>query len=99
MLRKRLLFLSLAAVGLVGCNQRSASPTLPKEGSISAGEIGSPLPDFSVKDLQGREISSALTDQSEEVTSNGGDEPWQRPERNWHHPRSSKRSGPLYRVA
>ena len=59
MLRKRLLFLSLAAVGLVGCNQHSASPAQPKEVVIAAGEIGSRLPDFSVKDLQGREISSA----------------------------------------
>jgi thiol-disulfide isomerase/thioredoxin len=59
MQRKRLLVLSLAAVGFVGCNQHSASPPQPKEAVIEAGEIGSRLPDFSVKDLQGREISSA----------------------------------------
>src|SRR5436309_9651638 len=60
MLRKRLLALSLAATGLAGCNQHSASPPQPKEEAIiAAGEIGSRLPDFSVKDLQGREISSA----------------------------------------
>jgi thiol-disulfide isomerase/thioredoxin len=59
MLRKRLLFLSLAAVGLVGCNRHSASPVQPKEDVIAAGEIGSRLPDFSVTDLQGRKISSA----------------------------------------
>src|ERR1700745_3639381 len=59
MLRKRLLLLSLAAVGLVGCNQHSASPPQPKADLIAAGQIGSPLPDFSVKDLQGRDISSA----------------------------------------
>jgi thiol-disulfide isomerase/thioredoxin len=53
-----LLVLSLAAVGLVGCNQRSASPPQPKIEVIAAGEIGSRLPDFSVKDLQGREIST-----------------------------------------
>src|ERR1700722_160255 len=53
MLRKRLLFLSLAAVGLVGCNQHLASPPQPNESVIAAGEIGSRLPDFSVKDLQG----------------------------------------------
>lgn len=58
MLRKRLLFLSLATVGLVGCNQHSASPPPPKETVIAAGEIGSRLPEFSVKDLQGRKISS-----------------------------------------
>jgi thiol-disulfide isomerase/thioredoxin len=58
--RKRLLILSLAAVGLVGCNQHSARPPQPKkETVIAAGEIGSRLPDFSVKDLQGREVSSA----------------------------------------
>jgi thiol-disulfide isomerase/thioredoxin len=59
MLRKRLLVLSLAAVGLVGCNQHSASPAQPKEVVIAPGEIGSRLPEFSVKDLQGRGISSA----------------------------------------
>jgi thiol-disulfide isomerase/thioredoxin len=58
MLRPCLLFLSLAAVGLVGCNQHSASPTQPKEPLFAAGEIGSRLPDFSVKDFQGREVSS-----------------------------------------
>ena len=59
MLRKRLLFLCLAAAGLAGCNQHSASPPQPKEAEIAAGEIGPRLPDFSVTDLQGREISSA----------------------------------------
>jgi len=58
MLRPCLLFLSLAAVGLVGCNQHSASPVQPKEPLFAAGEIGSGLPDFSVKDFQGREVSS-----------------------------------------
>src|SRR5450432_3031460 len=59
MLRKPVLVLSLAAGGLVGCNQHSASPSRPKENVIAAGEIGSRLPDFSVKDLQGREVTSA----------------------------------------
>ena len=59
MLRKWLLFVNLAAVGLVGCNQRSASLPPPKQKIVAAGEIGSQLPDFSAKDLQGREISSA----------------------------------------
>jgi thiol-disulfide isomerase/thioredoxin len=59
MLRKRLLFLSFVAAGIAGCNQRSATPPRPKEAVIAAGEIGSRLPDFSVKDLQGREVSSA----------------------------------------
>jgi thiol-disulfide isomerase/thioredoxin len=56
---KPLLFLILAMVGLAGCNQNPASPAPPKETVIAAGEIGSRLPDFSVKDLQGRELSSA----------------------------------------
>ena len=59
MLRTGSLFLCLAMVGLVGCNQHPASPSQPKKNVIAAGEIGSRLPDFSVKDLQGREISSA----------------------------------------
>jgi thiol-disulfide isomerase/thioredoxin len=59
MFRKSVLFLVLAALGLAGCNQHSVSPPQRKEKVIAAGEIGSRLPDFSVKDLQGREISSA----------------------------------------
>jgi thiol-disulfide isomerase/thioredoxin len=59
MLRQSLLFLSLSAVGLVGCDQHPAGPTQPKEPTIAAGEIGSRLPDFSLKDLQGRPLSSA----------------------------------------
>jgi thiol-disulfide isomerase/thioredoxin len=59
MLRPRLLFLILTAVGLVGCNQHSASPLQPKDPVIAAGGVGSRLPDFSVKDLQGHSLSSA----------------------------------------
>jgi thiol-disulfide isomerase/thioredoxin len=59
MLRRRLLSLSLAAVGLAGCTQHSASAPQSQQVSIAAGEIGSRLPEFSVKDLAGREISSA----------------------------------------
>jgi thiol-disulfide isomerase/thioredoxin len=55
---KYLLFLSLAAIGLAGCSQRLGGPSQPKELVNAAGEIGSRLPDFSVKDLKGREISS-----------------------------------------
>jgi thiol-disulfide isomerase/thioredoxin len=57
--RKSLLVLSLAALGLAGCNQHAASRALSKEEVIAAGEIGSRLPDFSVRDLQEREVSSA----------------------------------------
>jgi len=58
MLKKSLLFLSLAAVGLVACNQHSASPPQPKETVVAAGEIGSRLPDFSLQDLLGHQVSS-----------------------------------------
>ena len=54
MLRK-CLRLGLLLVGLVGCH--SASPPQPTK-HVAAGEIGSILPDFSVKDLQGRPLSS-----------------------------------------
>lgn len=50
--------LSLALVGLAGCTQHAADPAQPKEVTVKPGEIGSQLPEFSVKDLQGREISS-----------------------------------------
>jgi thiol-disulfide isomerase/thioredoxin len=59
MLKQCLFFLSLAGHGLTGCNPRQASSPQPTQAVIAAGEIGSHLPDFSVKDLQGREISSA----------------------------------------
>jgi thiol-disulfide isomerase/thioredoxin len=58
MLRHGLFFLCLGAFGLVGCSQHSASPLSPKEAFIAAGEIGSRLPEFSVKDLEGRPVSS-----------------------------------------
>jgi thiol-disulfide isomerase/thioredoxin len=59
MLRKPLLFLSFVAVGLVGCNQHPTSRPQPQQDVFAAGEIGSPLPEFSVKDLRGREVSSS----------------------------------------
>jgi thiol-disulfide isomerase/thioredoxin len=53
---KKRLLLYIALVGLVGCH--SASPPQPTK-HVAAGEIGSSLPDFSVKDLQGSPLSSA----------------------------------------
>jgi thiol-disulfide isomerase/thioredoxin len=53
------LFLVLAAVVFAGCHQHSASTTEPAKPAIPAGEIGSRLPDFSVKTLQGGELSSS----------------------------------------
>jgi len=58
MLKRCLFFLSLAGLGLAGCDQHPASSP-PEPAVIAAGEIGSHLAEFSVKDLQGREISSA----------------------------------------
>jgi len=47
--------------GLVGCTAPSspATPAAPKEMVIAPGQIGSRLPEFAVKDLRGRQISSA----------------------------------------
>jgi cytochrome c biogenesis protein CcmG/thiol:disulfide interchange protein DsbE len=59
MLRQSLLFLSLVGIGLSGCNQHPARGPQPKEVVSAAGEIGSRLPEFFVKDLRGRDISSA----------------------------------------
>src|SRR5215472_13890174 len=62
---QRLLILGLVGIGLAGCQQHSATlapqqPAQQQTNSIAPGEVGSPLPEFSVKDLQGgREISSA----------------------------------------
>jgi peroxiredoxin len=58
MLRRYVLCLGLGVFGLAGCNQHSASPSTPVQASIAAGEVGSRLPEFSVKDLQGRQVSS-----------------------------------------
>ena len=55
---RQFLVLGLCMVGLVGCNQHSASSPRPSK-HVDAGEIGSSLPDFSVKDLQGHPLSSA----------------------------------------
>ena len=57
--KKHLLFVGLVAVGLAGCNQHAALPPDRKQSSVAAGKIGSHLPDFSVRDLQGRTLSSA----------------------------------------
>jgi thiol-disulfide isomerase/thioredoxin len=50
--------LALTGLGLAGCDQHPARPPEPKQAPFAAGEIGSQLPEFSVKDLRGREISS-----------------------------------------
>jgi thiol-disulfide isomerase/thioredoxin len=59
MLRQCLFYASLAAFGFVGCKQHPACLAQSKETVIPTGELGSRLPDFSLKDLQGREVTSA----------------------------------------
>lgn len=56
---KRCLFVVLLVGGLAGCGQHPASAAPPKKPVIAAGEIGSMLPEFSVRDLRGRPLSSA----------------------------------------
>jgi len=51
------LVLSVVVLGLAGCDPHPAG-TPPKEHVIAAGQIGSRLPEFSLKDLQGHKISS-----------------------------------------
>lgn len=58
MRRRCILLLSLAAVALVGCGQHATGSAEPKAVAIKPGEIGSQLPEFSVKDLRGNGISS-----------------------------------------
>ena len=57
--RNQLLSLIVAAVGLAGCSQHPATLPQPQTPVVAAGEIGSRLPDFSLKDLQGKDLSSA----------------------------------------
>ena len=49
--------IALVGTGLAGCSQHPVSPVETKA-AVKAGEIGSSLPDFSMKDLKGREVSS-----------------------------------------
>ena len=57
-MRKRLLCVSVVVLTLAGCKQHPEKLVQPKSDSTVQGQIGSALPDFSVKDLNGREISS-----------------------------------------
>lgn len=54
-----LFFLCIAFAGLLGSTERSASPAHTKGPVVAPGQIGSRLPDFTVKDLLGHEIYSA----------------------------------------
>ena len=59
MLKQCLFIFCVVGVGLAGGNQHPASSPQHHQAVIAAGEIGSHLPEFSMKDLRGREISSA----------------------------------------
>ncbi len=59
MLRPYLVALSLAIVGLAGCDPHPARPLATQEAAIAPGEIGSHLPDFNLQDLQGHALSAA----------------------------------------
>src|SRR6267378_4897102 len=58
-LKKYLFVLSIAGITSAGCKQPAAGSGRPAEATVAAGEIGSHLPVFVVKDLQGRKLSSA----------------------------------------
>src|SRR2546423_14480477 len=57
--KQSFLLLNLVLLGLAGLAQRAASPTPPQALQTAPGEIGSQLPEFLVRDLHGRRISSA----------------------------------------
>jgi thiol-disulfide isomerase/thioredoxin len=58
-LKKYLCVLGFAVFGVVGCKGRSAGSSQVVAASVAAGEIGSHLPVFELKDLHGQELSSA----------------------------------------
>jgi thiol-disulfide isomerase/thioredoxin len=57
MKKKDLLLLLAIVTGLAGCSRTPASPTHAQP-EVRAGELGSRLPDFAVKDFQGNDVSS-----------------------------------------
>lgn len=59
MARSLVLLLTFAFAGFAASTQPSASQPPPTPPQVAEGEIGPSLPDFKVKDLRGREISSA----------------------------------------
>jgi thiol-disulfide isomerase/thioredoxin len=60
-MRGKLLLVALVATSVAGAGwkPRPAALPNPQRAEIAVGEIGSRLPDFSLKDLRGKELSSA----------------------------------------
>ena len=58
MLKRWLFSLCLGVLALAACGQHSASSSPSVQAAIAAGEIGSRLPNFSLKDLHGLEVTS-----------------------------------------
>lgn len=58
-MKRTLLLITLVAAGVAGWQPRPAELPAARQGEIAVGEIGSRLPDFSLKDLRGKELSSA----------------------------------------
>lgn len=60
MRKSGLFLLNLALLGLCGCAQHNGKPLAERrELPVALGEVGSRLPEFFAKDLQGHEVSSA----------------------------------------
>jgi thiol-disulfide isomerase/thioredoxin len=58
-MKRTLLLITIVATGFAGWTPHPAKPPAVHQAEIAAGEIGSHLPQFSLKDLRGKELSSA----------------------------------------
>lgn len=59
MLQRWLFYLIFAACGFTGYNQNRVQAAQSEQAAVPAGEIGSRLPQFSMRDLRGHAVSSA----------------------------------------
>jgi thiol-disulfide isomerase/thioredoxin len=58
-MKRTLLLIAFVAAGIARWTPRAAMPEAAMQNGTTLGEIGSHLPEFSVKDLRGKELSSA----------------------------------------
>jgi len=58
-LRKHLFVLGFAGIGVAGCAQHPAGSSPVAAAAVAVGEVGSQMPAFDLKDLRGKNISSA----------------------------------------